>query len=137
MSRWPTLSPLVALLFAQAAVAASPCPVIEPGTPYPWQSDAIMPGDKWADLSIDLNAKGRPIRCRLGRNNLESDMGFWVCRSMMSDAKFPEFKKQGVLVDGTLKARFHLKGLKHLRVDDLARKRYFNEHPEERPGCYP
>jgi hypothetical protein len=103
MRRLLSFSPLVALLFAQGAAAAPSCPVLEPGAPYPWQSTAIMTGDKWADLSIDVNAQGRPIRCRLGRNNLESDMGFWVCRSMMSDAKFPAFKKSGVLVDGTLK----------------------------------
>lgn len=137
MNHLLTFSPLLALLLAQASVAGPPCPLLEPGAPYPWQSEEIMPGDKWAELSIDINAKGRPVRCRLGRNNLESDMGFWICRSMMSDAKFPDVKKNGVLVDGTLKTRFRLNGRRHQRADDLARKRYFKDHPDERSRCYP
>lgn len=96
-----------------------------------------MTGDRWADVSIDIDARGRPLRCRMGKNNLESDMGFWVCRSMMSNAKFEQVKKDGVLVGNTVKSSFLLIGRKHREADEVARKRYFSEHPGERSSCYP
>ena len=137
MSRWLTLAPLIALVIAQAATATSSCPVLTPGALYPWQTKEIVSGDRWAEVSIDINAKGEPLRCRMGKNNLESDMGFWVCRSMMSYAKFDQVKKDGVLVGNTVKSTFLLIGRNHRQADDAARKRYFAEHPGERSSCYP
>jgi hypothetical protein len=55
----------------------------------------------------------------------------------MSDAKFEQVKKDGVLVGNTVKSNFLLIGRKHRQADEVARKRYFAERPDERSSCYP
>jgi hypothetical protein len=36
-----------------------------------------------------------------------------------------------------VKSNFLLIGRKHRQADEVARKRYFAEHPDERSSCYP
>ena len=126
------------VLFAAGLHAASPCPVREPGQAYPWSHSAdLMPGDEWAYLYIDLDAKGRPTNCRVGKHEYQPETGFWMCRAVMAQANFEPIMKDGAAVAGTVTRYMMLAGRQRQREDEAARKQFFRDHPDERPGCYP
>lgn len=122
---------------SSGAAAADQCPEREPGQFYPWQTSEIMPGDEWAELHIDLDAQGRPKNCRVGKNRLKPETGFFMCRAMMAQAKFEPVIKDGVAVEGTVTRKFFLNGRQHQRAEAAARKKFFKDNPNERPSCYP
>jgi hypothetical protein len=123
-------------LFATSVSAAS-CPKLEPGQPYPWQSTELMPDDEWAYLFIDLDAKGRPKDCRVGKHKFKPETGFWMCRAMMAQGVYEPFMKDGVAVEGRVTRYMVLRGRQWRRAEAAARKKYFKDHPEERASCYP
>ena len=125
-----------ALLAGLPAAAQDHCPVLKPGDSYPWQTTEHMPGDFWADLLIDLDAKGRPIRCRIAAGNLKNELGFWFCNAMMKDGQYEPILKDGVAVPGTVKRHMTMPGKRHRDADKAARKRYLAAHPHEK-RCYP
>ena len=126
------------LLSSSSALAAeSSCPSFEPGESYPWQTSEIMPGDEWANLYIDLDEKARPTNCKIGKSKLRKETGFWMCRAMMAQGNFEPVMKDGIPVKGTVTRYMFLAGRTHRQADEAARKKFFKEHPEERPGCYP
>lgn len=126
-------------LMAAPVFAAANCPDHRPGAYYPWQlsSDKPMPGDQWAWLYIDVDATGKPKNCKVGEHKYEPEMGFWMCRAMMASGEFEPVMKDGVAVDGTVKRYMTVPGRARKRADEVARKQWFKDHPEERPGCYP
>jgi hypothetical protein len=128
--------PFALLLAAAPAAAQDLCPVLKPGAYYPWQSDARMPGDFWADLLIDLDANAKPIRCRIAAGNLKNELGFWFCNAMMKDGSYTPILKDGVAVPGTVKRHMQMPGKRHRDADKAARKRYLAAHPQEK-RCYP
>lgn len=96
-----------------------------------------MSGDQWGDFSIGLDAKGKVTGCQAVKGNLESEMGFWICRSISAQGEFDPILKDGVPVAGNRIRHVVLEGMRHRDANAAARKRWFADHPNERSGCYP
>ncbi len=128
--------PFAVLLIAGPAIAQDRCPKLAPGDSYPWQSSEPMPGDFWADMLIDLDAKGKPLRCRIAKGNLKNELGFWFCNALMKDGLYEPILRDGVAVPGTVKRHMRMPGKRRRDADEAARKRYLAAHPEEK-RCYP
>ena len=124
-------------LLAGPSLAATPCPELKPGQAYPWQKSGLMPGDEWAYLHIDLDVKGRPKNCRVGKHQYKPETGFWMCRAMMAQGSFEPIIKDGVAVEGTVMRFMSVAGRQRRRAEAAARKQWFKDHPEERASCYP
>jgi hypothetical protein len=135
MARWIGGS---LVLSAASLPAANPCPVRQPGQAYPWSRSAdLMPGDEWAYLYIDVDTKGRPSNCRVGKHQYQPETGFWMCRAMMAQANFEPIMKDGIAIAGTVTRYTMIPGRQRQREDEAARKQFFRDHPDERPSCYP
>ena len=129
----------VALLWPSMAAAANkaPCPPREAGQSYPWDSDDLMRGDKFAWVYIDVDRTGRALQCRIGENNIfDPDTRFQLCNAYTEDwhaspaaAGDPDRR--------TIKRQTIMIGSDHELANQKARKAWFNLHPEERPECYP
>jgi hypothetical protein len=126
----------VALCMApSAAFAGAACP--DAGYTYPWMIDDLMPGDEYADVYIDIDRSGRPLSCKYGRTNLHGEELFWVCNAFMEQfrTKPPVELAKG---ERTTVMRTMLGyGDAHRKAERKARKKFFAEHPDERPSCYP
>src|SRR5438132_12912918 len=133
------LAALCAILSASSIALAqtAPCPKFELGTRYPWQTTEIMPGDRYTSIALDVDRSGFPIRCAFGKNNFpDPEMLFWLCKSYTdrwrapaagaSDPKTRTFERFALIA-----------GYDHFVADHKARKRWFEQHPQERPECYP
>ena len=128
----------VAFSIGSAAVAEQArCPKWEAGARYPWMSNTPLRHDRFAWVHLDVDRKGYPIRCRIGHNNLEdAEARVWFCkqyydrwRGARASASEPAVRK--------LKRYALIAGPKHAAADRRARKLWFEQHPEERPKCYP
>src|SRR3982751_1104356 len=73
---------LLGLAAFSPAMAETPCPALQPGAPYPWTTDEFMSGDKWADMELDLDVKGKVQACRVLKSNMSREDGFFACASM-------------------------------------------------------
>lgn len=135
MTKWMIAG--CALLSSAAVSAADSCPEFRPGQAYPWQKGELMPGDQWAYLLVDLDAKGRPKDCRVGKHKYKPEMGFWFCRAVLAQGGFEPIMKDGVAVEGTVTRFISMPGRQRQRAEEAARKQWFKDHPEERPSCYP
>ena len=131
----PWLSVLA--LAVSACPASAGCPPLEPGGSYPWQSDARMAGDKWADLQIKIDKKGRPSDCGMTKGNVDAETLFWMCRAVTSQAHFDPVMTDGQPTASTVTRSMVVYGRLHAQADEAGRKKYFSEHPSENPGCYP
>jgi hypothetical protein len=131
------LLPCLASLLAAGPVAANQgCPALTPGQSYPWQTNETLPGDFWADMLIDLDAQGKPLRCRIAKGNLKNELGFWFCNALMKDGQYTPVMQDGVAVPGTVRRHMRMPGKRHREADEAARKRYLAAHPDEK-RCYP
>ena len=136
MAKWMIAAGL--LLAGSGLQAADNCPEIKPGQAYPWQKGSeLMPGDEWAYLHIDLDVKGRPKNCRVGKHQYKPETGYWMCRAMMAQGDFQPIIKDGVAVEGTVTRYMTVAGRQRRREEAAARKQWFKDHPQERPSCYP
>lgn len=134
----PILAVISSLALASSFSAAATCPQLVPGASYPWQKEEIVPGDQYATIFIDVDAKGRSTNCRVGANNLpDSETRFWVCRAMMSEGQIVAEVRNGVPVASTVTRSMVMRGRQYEREDDAARKRYFATHPDQNSTCYP
>ncbi len=124
-------------LIAAPADAKQACPKRSPGDSYPWSTQGRMSGDQWAKMDIDIDAQGRVADCRVRASNVDVETRFLMCRAMRRGFQ-PEPPENGAAVGPrTVQASFLLAGPAHRRADEAARKRFFAEHPGERPECYP
>ena len=117
---------------------SSPCPFREEGT-YPWSANIprIMSGDLWAWVYLDLDKKGRPLRCYIGQTNISGDeTRANLCRSFVSGWKATPLMKDGVPVAGTTRRQVIIIGSRHKKVFDEARAAWFAQHPDENRACY-
>ena len=115
----------------------APCPAREAGQAYPWQNLQPMRGDQHALIFIDVDRTGRPLRCAMGKNNIpDSETRFRVCQAFTGDWRAPPAREGDPSVR-TIERRFTMIGYEHQMANQKARKRWFKEHPEERPECYP
>jgi len=123
----------LALLAAASASAQSPATPKEPGASEPWQQGMpLMSGDRWARLLIDVDAKGRPLKCRIAATNLSDSMRFYACRAMLRDWRVQPIVRNGVAVPGTVERTLMMPGPARRRLEAKARKRWLAEHPEAR-----
>jgi hypothetical protein len=121
------------LLTAAATPAAEPSPKREAGAPEPWQEGMpLMSGDRWARLHIDVDAKGRPLKCRIAATNLSESMRFYACQAFLRDWHVEPLVKDGVAVPGRVERTLMLPGPARRRLEEKARKRWLAEHPEAR-----
>ena len=92
-----------------------------------------MSGDRWAWVYIDVDENGRPTQCRMGETNIrESELRFFACKTIKED-----WHPVTDLKSTTVKRLFNIHGPRHKEANRKARKRFFAEHPNERPTCYP
>jgi hypothetical protein len=139
MRHFPRTFVALALVSAGSLVSAkTACPPHVPGEPYPWEKgDKQQPGDRWAWMYIDVDKTGRPLQCRMGENNIPEDKRFWVCRAFLEDWHGKPEVKDGVPIRTTVKRLMIMAGPKHRKAQAAARKKFFQEHPDERQSCYP
>ena len=113
--------------------AAEPSPKREPGALEPWQEGMpLMSGDRWARLHIDVDARGRPLKCRIAATNLSESMRFYACQAFLRDWRTEPLTRNGVAVPGTVERTLMLPGPARRRLEEKARKRWRAEHPEAR-----
>lgn len=96
-----------------------------------------MPGDLWADVYLDIDKSGYAIRCYMGKNNISGEeTRSNVCRNYVSGWRTepPPASNRRVT---TIKRFFLWTGYRHLdKRTKEARKRYFKDHPDQRPECW-
>lgn len=123
---------------ASAALAEpAPCPKWEAGARYPWQSNEIMRGDLFGWVIMDVDRYGAPTRCRIGENNFrDAETGMFLCKNYSERWRGPKAAPSDP--DRRTFRRYSLiAGYDHLLADRKARRQWFQDHPEERPECYP
>ena len=132
-----------AVLFATLAVSSvaiaqsASCPKFELGSRDPWQTTDIMPGDRYTSIALDVDRSGFPIRCAFGKNNFpDPEMLFWLCKSYTDRWRAPAAKPSDPKTR-TFERFVLITGYDHFVADHKARKRWFEQHPAERPECYP
>jgi len=122
---------VISLSSAAPADSRAPCPPLAPG-PLAWAVDGVMGGDRYAEVYLDLNEKGRPIVCRLGRNNLLGDDSFFVCNAFAQ-----QWGARARSGPTTVRSYWIEYGPKHAAAEKAVRDKYFRDHPYERSECYP
>ena len=119
---------------ASPGLAADKCAPREVGS-FPWANNGLVNGDLygWVYLKIDKN--GRP-QCFMGQNNInDSDQRFFICQAFTRDWK--PAKPEDALPGAVVKRLFIMAGPHHDKIEKEARRRFFADHPDERPECYP
>ena len=113
------------------------CPKWEAGARYPWQSNEVLRGDKFALVILDVDRGGYPVKCRIGNNNYdENEDRFWLCVQYTRYWRGPPASKADP--DTRKLERYSLiPGYEHAQNDRKARMVWLKEHPGERPDCYP
>jgi hypothetical protein len=130
---------LSAAFFTASASAAdkAPCPPHEAGAFYPWQNSGMVKGDKYAWVYIDVDRTGRPLRCKIGENNIFDEFArFQLCNAYTADWRAPA-ASPGDPDTRTIKKQTIMIGSDHQLADQKARRAWFKAHPEERSECYP
>jgi hypothetical protein len=126
----------VLLLVSSAVEAKVDCPPREKGV-VPWNTPGLMEGDRWAWVYLKINTRGTPTSCGIGENNLSDGARSKVCRSFIRNWRATPVLQNGKPISTTIKRHFVIIGRKHEKAYDEARKKFFEEHPEERRECYP
>jgi len=149
MGRLVRLLGAAAFLTSTALGAAAPCPPSKYPPPYPWFIGDTMPGDRYADIYLDIDKAGSPLNCRMGRNNIPGDDKFFVCNAFIEQWKTsprpndpsvgppPPHLPRGSPIVATVHRQMITAGEQHEKAERSARERFFREHPEERRECYP
>jgi hypothetical protein len=115
-----------------------PCPSFTPGKPYPWESREILPGDQWVWVYLLIDKRGRATDCRIGEGNIrDKDRRGIICMSFQKNWYTKPILKDGQPIEGWFKRYFIITGTKHQMRDLEARRLYLQQHPNERPECYP
>lgn len=131
------LAAAAALSVGSAAFAKAPCPKWEPGARYPWQSNEILRGDRFAWLFLDVDRGGYPVRCRFGSNNhVDAEARVWLCKQYYDFWRGPPAAASDPAIR-TLERYSLVPGYEHDMADKKARKAWFKQYPEQRPECYP
>lgn len=97
----------------------------------------ILRDDHFAWMILDVDRRGYPYRCRIGKNNYpDPESRVWLCKQYEERWRGPRAgatdPKRRTLT------RFSLvPGPRHALADKKARPIWFEQHPQERPICYP
>ena len=117
-------SPLSAQQPAQPS-AHSPSQPRDPENYEPWLAEqGIRPGDKWARVLLDLDARGRPLRCRIAATNIRNrTQRFYFCNAFMGGAFQTEpVRENGVAVPGTIERVLVMPGRNSRGAHERARR---------------
>jgi hypothetical protein len=138
MGRFSTLLLLGGLCIGVPAnAAADNCPPHEPGY-LPWMENGTVKGDLWAWVYLELDKDALPKRCLMGENNIhDADTRFFACRAMKEDWRPATAEQARSVASTTVKRFFVIPGPDRNKEIREAKKRFFAEHPNERPECYP
>jgi hypothetical protein len=113
------------------------CPAHELGAFYPWESREIRSRDQFAWIYLDVDRKGYVVRCAFGKNNFPDPEGlFWLCKSYSDRWRATPAANSDPAIR-TLERFALIASYEHTAADRKARKLWFQQHPEERPECYP
>jgi hypothetical protein len=127
------------IVSAAACIGAAPVSAKEPCPPVPsqlpWAIDQIMSGDQYADVYLDIDAKGKPTGCEMGQNNIAGDDKFFICKAFMEQWSTKSPTEVGKPT--TVLRKYVQYGMRHEDAESAARKKYFRDHPYEKPECYP
>jgi hypothetical protein len=74
----------ISTLILAAAIGLPAAAAQEPST-GPGAAEQPKPGQRWARLRIDVDSKGRPLRCRIAETNLYRSTRFWACQGYMKN----------------------------------------------------
>lgn len=126
----------VAFCLSGPALAGNePCPPLEIGM-EPWTTDGALPGDEYAWVYLTIGKDHRPLKCGLGQTNIfDSDRRFFVCRAFMTDWRAAAGQEPAA--GSVIKRLMVIPGPHHDKIEREARKRFFQDHPEQRQECYP
>lgn len=149
MDRLLVLLGAAALFIPMTANAGAACPASKYPPPYPWFIGDTMPGDLYADIYLDIDKAGKPIACRMGKNNIPGDDKFFICNAFIEQWKTspqpndpavgpppPNLPRNSPII-ATVHRQLITPGEQHEKAERAARERFFREHPEERQECYP
>jgi hypothetical protein len=128
---------LAGTVSASAVAAKNDCPPIRSDVAYPWIITDIMDGDQYADIFIDIDRKGKPIQCRMGKNNISGDDKFFVCKAFTEQWSTAAPTQVGPNGLATVERHYLTYGDKHEKAEREAKKAYFRQHPDQQPKCYP
>lgn len=128
---------VMAVITSTPAMSGTACPPHRAGEGYPWEVKGHFSGDQWADVELDLDAKGKATACRVLKSNLSREDNFWACGALQVQGQYDPVMKDGVAVPGTIKTQFLMERMRRRSANAAARKRWFKEHPGERWDCYP
>lgn len=119
------------------AFAQAPCPVSENGAPYPWWIEERMSGDRYAEVFIEVDRAGKPLDCKLGKNNIGGDDKWFVCQAFL--AQWATAAPASVDANGraVIKRQYMEYGFRHLQAERAAKRKYFAENPTVSPACWP
>ena len=120
----------LALLLAASPLSAeepahSPSQPRDPENYEPWLAEqGIRPGDKWARVLLDLDARGRPLRCRIAATNIRNrTQRFYFCNAFMGGAFQTEpVRENGVAVPGTIERVLVMPGRNSRGAHERARR---------------
>jgi hypothetical protein len=128
------MSMLLALAAAAALLAEEPAkqPAKEPGALEPWQKDLpLMSGDRWARLRIDIDERGRPLKCRIAETNLSDNMRFWACQAFLKDWHTEPLTRDGAPVAGTVERFLIMPGRARREAEKKARREHLRRQAAE------
>ena len=126
---------LASVAFASSAWAGAPCPARETGT-YPWDIQGAIDGDYYAWVYLVIGKNRRPEKCLMGDNNIHDDqMRFFACKAFVDG--WDPASANDVQPGQQIKRFFVIPGDKHSKANKEARRKFFVDHPNERPECYP
>lgn len=129
---------LMGLCVASTIHAAEPpCPVFKPGELYPWQKGPMSSGDRYAEMEVDIDASGKPLKCRIFKSNVDSETRLFMCQAVLAQGRYDPVMKDGAAVPGTVKTTMVMAGPRSRQRAAKARKEFFRNNPQERPSCYP
>jgi len=95
-----------------------------------------MDGDYWAWVYLVIGKDHRVEKCLMGDNNIHDDqLRFFACKAF-TDGWDPA-NANDVQPGQEIKRFFVIPGGKHEKANKDARKKFFADHPNERPECYP
>jgi len=118
----------IMLAFSLAAAPAAPEPPRprDPENYEPWMAEQqIRPGDRWARVRLDLDSRGRVLRCRVAASNeRNSERRFWMCNAFMGGAfQTAPVMRDGVAVPGTVERFVVLPGRNSRDIYERERRR--------------
>jgi len=137
LSTKPIVFAIAASLATTGVAAQGQCPKWERGALYPWQPDAVQAGDKFAWLQLDVDKTGYPFRCTVLKHNYpDPEQAFWVCKNYRERWRAPAAAVADP-TDRVFKRLALIASYDRVAAERKARRAWFKDHPDERPGCYP